>query len=119
MSLKSRIDGLERDHATQQQWPCPECGWSGQIQWVRVVRGADGVVRRFDEFTGAELPEEQPSPPCSCSRGGVRCIEIRMADDRREADPLAPLAPLAAALPGLSEADRGRLAAMLLGPQTR
>jgi hypothetical protein len=31
--------------------------------------------------------------------------------------PVCPLAPLAAALPGLSEADRGRLAAMLLGQQ--
>jgi hypothetical protein len=47
-------------------------------------------------------------PPSGCTSGCTSEVKSEQAD---------PLAPLAAALLGLSAADRARLAAMLLGQQ--
>jgi hypothetical protein len=53
--------------------------------------------------------EDASTHPARCTSGCTNGAETANAD---------PLAPLAAALLGLSAADRARLAAMLLGQQT-
>jgi hypothetical protein len=82
MTLKSRIDRLERDHRPEQQWPCPRCGWSGQVRYVREEPGEDGVLRLVDDRTGAEVPGH---PPCACQQNRLMYIEIRTIADGPEA----------------------------------